>query len=473
VSGARPDGEAAFWLSRAPAWVGAAPADPAPRLAQLQRVAERLPGGLAHARRITFIPDAPAFLTPLAPGSPWHALGDGLVVAVGPEGARLQEILQDLIRYQALVWPLGQAGPSAGPLAWAEVLEAPPAALDALAPGLRADLEVLASAGFDPEIRVHPHLLPERQAEVGARIAQGLLERIPAGRFYLLVSDTRAPLDLLSPYPHDLGHSLYQWGLENPDAIEVRGLRDALAATQGAPDRDLAALVAERLGRWPAAGLLEERRDGEASQGLWLEDGHGATWGVADLARLAAPDPGAVRGEPFGVLAVVAGGSPALREAAAGALATSGRLEAVALVAQSALDGVEPVIPDALTWDEDGIRLELAPVLARFAGRHQLSARRVGVLSRAGGAPPVARVLGQLRRARVQGTLDPTVKQVVVLAPAPPARSRRDVPKARAELAAARLALAALLDPDLAPLQSGAKPAGTGGDSRVSRRFRA
>ncbi|MCB9647319.1 MAG: hypothetical protein H6730_12075 [Deltaproteobacteria bacterium] len=475
----RPDGTDGFWLSRAPAWVGRAPVEAAPRLARLVRVAERLPGGLAYARRITFVPDPPPFLSPLSPGSPWHALGDGLVVAVGGDPARMDAVLQDLVAYQELAWTLRglPPGPSAqATLALAERLEASLAQLEALglqSPGLAADLQVLAAGAFDPEIRIHPQLLPERQAEAGARIAQGLLDRIPAGRFYLLVSEGRAPLDLLSPYAADLGHSLYQWGLEHPDALEVRGLVDALAATQGAPDRDLAALVAQRLARWPAEGLLEERRDNEAGQGLWLEDGFGATWGVADLVRLAAPDPGAIRGEPFGVLAVVAGGGPALREAATGHLAASGRLEAVALVGHAPLDGVEPVVPDALTWDQDGVRLELAPALVRFAARHQLAARRVGTLTRAGGPTPVARLLGQLRRARVAGLLDPTVKEVVVLAPQASQGGRRDVPKARVELAAGRLALAALLDPDLAPAQVGPKPLTSSGDSRVSRRFRA
>lgn len=459
-----------------------------PRWRSLLELGARLPGGLVHAERITTVPEPPPYLEPLVAGSRWHALGAGLVVAVG-EG-ELDGLLADLYAYRALADDLrarlgGVEGAAEAleaadlapglALELEQLLEARPGELAALfgrAPGLRRDFGWMLRRAFDPEIVVHPGLDPERQRAHGAQMAEQILARIPAGRFHLLVADHPTPLELLSPYPSDLGHSLYQWGIENPEALPVAGLADALAQTQDAPTRDLASAVAEALMAASADPIRVERRENEAAQGLWLSEAWGATWGVADLERLEAPDP-VVPNLPGVVIALVLGGPEQARLEAVARLARSGRLEGLGVIARSGMTGAAPLVPEAVTWSDDAIRLELGVPLARMAQRVGLPARRVGAVevSADAGAPGwVAKTLTRWRRARITGALDAQAKPVVALAPRGP---RLDLVSAQAAVNTAKIVLSGLLDPELGSAPAAKKGRGLGRDGGVSRRFRA
>ncbi len=468
----------------------AVPADPLPIWRRLMALSARLPGGLVHAERITIVPTAPEFLVPLARGSRWFAMGQGLVVTAELDGGGVDALLGDLQMYRGFGALIRTAfggidraaqrlkEPQLAPefaVRLAEVFEASSAELSTLdrrAPGLRADLAGLVAAPFDPEISLHPALCASRQTAMGEELAQAVLNKIPAGRFHLLVSDGPGPLELLSPYAEDLGHSLYQWGLENTGRLPVRGLADALKASRSEPDRDLASMVAGVLIKAEDDEVRAERRENEASQGLWLEDAWGATWGVADLARLEGADPGIRRHETDEVLAVITGGSAALRLAAAGHLAASGRIEGLAICAGTGLLGAAPIVPEALSWSDDAIRLELGGALARFAQRTRVSVQRLGAVDvGALGAPEwVAGVLRRWRKARITGALDAQAKPLVILVPAAPNLS---VQTEKVGIEAGRLALSGLLDPDLMSHAGGQKSRSGARSSGVSRRFRA
>lgn len=447
----------------------------------LEALASRLPGGLVHAERVWITPEPPAWLTPLSSGSQWFGLGRELVV-VAADADAAEARLGDLLGYHrvaaAVHGALDPDGLAAGDpradLGLAEHLGWAPdraAGLDHSAPGLRADLVEMARAGFDPEVRLHPALRPEAQRAAGVALASAIDARIPAGRYFLLVSDSAAPLELLSPYAADLGHSLYAWGLENPQALPEAGLADALRATEGEPDRDLASVVAQRLMVTGGDAIRTERRAAEATQGLHLDDAHGAVWGIADLARLEAPDARALPPEPYGVLAVVCAGSGALREAVCAALADTGRLEGVALVSDTLVQAAEPLVPGALIWPEDGVSIDASSAVGRLAERAEMPARVTGPTELgAGDQAWIGRALGALRRAVLQGRLDAEVRRIVTLAPFV---SGAPLEGACRRLEAARLALAALLVEQLPAPKRAAKPTSPKKHSQISRRFRA
>lgn len=466
------------------------PSDPLPLWRRLLALGARLPGGLVRADRITIVPKAPEFLVPLAPGSRWCAMGQGLVVTAELETDGVQTLLQDLQMYRGFAqlirerlgaWPQAailleqERMPAELAVPLAEIFEASPAelaTLDRRAPGLRADVAWMVRRPFDPELSLHPALSEPRQRALGEELAQTVLNKIPAGRFHLLVSDGPGPLELLSPYAEDLGHSLYQWALENTDKLPFQGLADDLKTSRDTPDRELASLVARVLLQAEDDEIRVERRENEVTQGLWLEDAWGATWGVADLGRLDRADSGVRRHETDEVLAVITGGSAALRLAAAGHLAASGRIEGLAICADTALVGASPIVPEALSWSDDAIRLELGGALARFAQRTRISVQRLGAVDVGPSGVPdwVAGVLRRWRKARITGALDAQAKPLVVLVPACEVQS---VQSAKVGINAGRLALSGLLDPDLMS-HAGAQKSRTGArTSGVSRRFRA
>jgi len=136
------------------------------------------------------------------------------------------------------------------------------------------------------------------------------------------------------------------------------------------------------------------------------------------------------------------------------------------------MQGSLPIVPEALLWSDDAIRLELGTALVRFSSKLGIDTQRVGALQ-AGqqGAPQwVAGVLRAWRRARITGALDANAKPLLVLTPTPHAQN---VPGLKVGFDAGRLVLAGLLEPELMSKQNTGKPRGSGRSSGVSRRFRA
>ncbi len=467
------------------------PALAAPTLEGFLKLSARLPSGLVHAEGLWALPRAPASLAPLAPGSAWYAMERALLVVLPPHEPRLLQLLTDLGRYAHFAaWVAERLGgrddlvehllaPTLTPEAAAAIahaLDCDPVrlqSLDALAPGLREDLGWMARLGFSVTVHLHAEVRPAHLAAGGARLAERLLGRLPAGPFMLAVGDGPALVEHLSPYLRDLAPALAAWARENPGAV-APGVAEALLDA-GTPDLDDLALVIPDLFR-VAPELLEERRAAEASQGLFLTDEAGGAFGHAELSRLAAPDERALARAREGALLVLAGGPEAFRLAAARHALESGRVVGVLAVLGAALDAGGPVVADGLLEDEDGIELGGAELLLEHAERLGIAAQRAGPLeveTEVGAPVLAARLFGAVRRARLLGRLPADAPALLVLHPtradtSPPARW-----VGRAELDAARLGLATLLGAPREGPPADRKSAAFTGASRVTRRLRA
>ncbi len=455
----------------------------------LRMLSGLLPTGFVHAERIYVLEEPPPDLRPLAPDSPWYAAERSLVVALSRAPFSLEALLDRIGRYgrvaqaihdrlaaePALVERL-DAG-ALDPLDATELamrLEAAPstfASVEQKAPGLLADVAAMARRLFDPEVQVHADLTPAGQAARGRAIAEAMLHRAAPGTFRLLVSDDRATIELLSPYTRDLGHALYTWSLENPEAIRTRGLVDAIREAPEAPDDDLAALIVPDLFR-VAPELLEERRTQESTQGLWLQDVLGTAHGVADVAALDDPDPLVFERPKEGSLLVLAGGAPTVLLTATRALLESGRVLGFAGVFGATLDADLTVIPSALISADDGVRFSTTADLVALAEQHDLAITNAGpvpVGHEQGASPLALWICEAIRRARILGSLEPDAPVFCLLHP----RRGGGLRRAKCSVRASRLALLALLGERSQKGTPRRKPPKSEGSGRITRRFRA
>ena len=322
--------------------------------------------------------------------------------------------------------------------------------VEAQIPGFRTDLAWLLKLGFDPEVRVDPDLRPGVQRERAWEVADRMAARIVPNRFSLLVSDDPTPLELLSPYASDLIGPLHRWAIENSERITVPGLVDRIQDGGKDAARDLACLVVRDLFRHEPA-LLEERRANEQTQGLFLWDSGGATFGVAEIDRLAAPDPALPR-EGAPTLAVLAGGGPVFLAAAAGRLLETGRVDRTAVVHGVDVDSDRVIVPRAVLTPEDGVRLPESQAVGEAASKLGVDVAWVEPLEIAGPtafASPLALLLGVHRRAWAADQLDPDAPCFVVLYGEGQTYRRIHIERAQTQLNAGRLALLSLLDPGL------------------------
>jgi hypothetical protein len=455
-------------------------------LADLVDLSKRLPSGLIHAESIWILEQRPAGLAPLAEGSAWSAMDRSLVVEVSSAGD-LFGLLLDLGRYHlaaravrarlggrdALVDAL--ASGSLDPLGLAEiavVLEAPPDDVARMEPAIAIDVAAMARSDFEPAIHVHDDARPDRQRERGARLAEELIARLPEGPFALLIADTTAPIELLSPYVRDLSHALSRWGIENPARIRTFGLVDALRAQKGSADPDLAALVVPDL-MAVAPELLAERRSNEATQGLFLDDGRGTLVGYAELGRLDGPDRSVVAADASGTLVVAVARRSEIVEAILDRVLETRRVSGVANVGSADVRS-DVVIARTMASDDDGFLLGGADTLIAKAAELGVAAHVTERLAR----PPDAllRISRRVRLARVRGELDDpnggARPVLTVLYPRLPEGVSPTIRGRSAALVAARLVLAALLDP---PPESGGDPKipTSATKASVPRRFRA
>jgi hypothetical protein len=453
----------------------------------------RLPSGLVHAESILIFSEAPAELEPLAPDSAWYAL-DRSIAVVLPLGRRaLHRLLRDLALYFFCARRVGErledrsdiidalANEALEPSRSTELallLDAAPslvASLHQRAPGLLRDLATMANTAFDPDLRLHASLRPERQRALGVRVADSLLARLPHGPFRLLVADTPMVLEHLSPYVRDLGHALTTWGLENRERLKTDGLVEALEGNREQPNVDLAAIVIPDLLAM-APDLLHERRSQEEEAGLFVEDEAGMVHGWADFARLAAPDDLAVGKDASGLVAVLSGTSDEALQEATRCLLDSGRVAALSAVMASSVEGGEPLVPEALASDHDGIRIPLAEDVVERSVKLGLSVHRGSCLpiDDASGAPLItADLLGEVRRARVLGRFGEDAPAFVVLYPRPSATRSPDLTHRLGEVEAGRIALSYLSSPDDPHAAARPKRVLSQNGPGLSRRFRA
>lgn len=451
-------------------------------LSSLVDVWSRLPTGLVHAETIELASESPVSspsvevgaprFEPLGPRSIWYARARSLTVVCGASSAAV--LLADLARYRHFGRVLS-ANLGGVPLLADQLLlsPTPPSAVERLAatldstvaelsrvllryPGLLADIAWLAKRGFDPEVRVQANLRPRVQRARAIEVADRLAARIAADRFSLFVSDDPGPLELISPYASDLVSPLQRWAIENADEISVNGLVEAIHR-EDEGRRDLAVLVTPDLFRCHPS-LLEERRSNEQTQGLFLSDAGGATFGVAEIDRLAAPDP-ALPSDAGQTLAIVAGGGPVFLATVASRLLETGRVDRTAVVQALDVDSDRVVVPRVVLTPQDGVRLPESEAFAEAASKLGLDVVWVEPLEIVGaraGASPLPLVLGAHRRAWAADQLDPDAPCFVTLYGAPSGDCRIHLERARARLNAGRLALFTVLDPSFgAPTQTG------------------
>ena len=456
-------------------------------LSVLLELGERLPTGLVHCERILLVPDPPHGLERLSPRSRWFAQGRTLIAHLDRAGQMVERTLFDLGRYHRAARAIGErlrgrdalleaiASDAPEPLARAVLVEglgtSPLRIERTVNLGLVGDLREMAGRRFDPEVRIHSDLCPRKQAERGTRLARALLGRLPPGQFHLLISDSTAAIELLSPFVRDVGHALYAWSRENPDAIHLPGLADRLEQTPDEPEADLAGLVVSDL-FMRAPELLDERREQEATQGLHLEDSSGVAHGFAELTRLADPDPVVFREAREGTVALLAGGSPRTIAAAAQVLIESARVLGFALVFEAKMPADAAILPSALVGSHDAVRLPSVDHLNSLASRYELHVTRSGPVPAevSRGASPLALgLIGLVRRAVALGSLPAALPVSVVLHSANP----RSVKSACVRFSAARLALLSLLEPSTSAGGLDAKIPKPETKSRFARRFRA
>lgn len=433
-------------------------------VATLVALGAHLPSGLVHAEAVVVVRDPPPGLAPLSRRSPWFAEGRTLFVVAPPGRAARFALIQALATYAHVATRVAArldgrprlvealaADAEPGPALVTELalaLDSPPAliaALDRRAPGLRRDLAEMAAGRFDPDLRVEPALRAPPRAESGLSAARALLGELPQGVFRLAVADSPLLLEHLSPYVRDLAGALFAWGLENAASLSIPDLEPALAEHADPPHPDLAALVVSDLFR-AAPDLLEERRAAERAAGLHVTDGDGLVTAWTDVSRLSRPDDLAVPRGATGTLAVLVGPADEALLEAAGALLETGRVESLSVALAAGIDLHEPIIPDALVTESDGIRVGRGAEVTDWAAQNRLSVHRTGALlvDDVRGAPSIAaELLMRSRRTFVVGRSGEAASGPLVLYPSAKHGNHSSLERALAEVEAVRIALSA------------------------------
>ncbi len=460
-------------------------------LAHLLELGMRLPSGLFYAEAIWMLQEVPSGLAPLSEGSDWYPMGQSLALSCGTGSDTLMQTLRDLgvygwalqsihekltdreISVQRLAEPLGPESC----VELSSLFEVEPELLerlDAVAPGLREDLLRSADFPFDASVHVHPDVRPAHQIAVGRAIAERLLERTPAGEFYLALSDAPILGEHVSPYLRDLGFAISTWGLENPESLSVHGLYEALNDHSETPDDELNALVLRDLHRMHP-NLVAERRTQEATQGLYLEERAGLTYGFAELERLDAPDETVISEEGRGTLVLLEGGTRSILLGALAALLDSERVKGIAMALSAGFDDAEPIIPKGVISEEDGLPLSCEPLVEQ-AGQLGLQVRVVDCLSVREGSPSSRLALSCLRHVRRAQTLErlaPEARVFLAFFSKENQGYPRVLTRAMTGIHLGKVMLSALLGDGSQGETEPSKPSTSGGSSRFQVRLRA
>lgn len=462
-------------------------------LGRLFELSTRLPAGLIHVRSIGILSDRPEGLEPLAEGSPWYAIEDRVMCVVQKRKSTVKKLVTDLAMYFLIASHYGEVlslrpdliealvseeltPESAAELALA--LDAPPSLvfqMDRRVPTLRHDLAAMAVRAFAPSVHVHASLRTPHMRVRGARLGRDLLARLPQGQLRLLICDSPSPIEHLSPYVRDLGFALSAWGLENEALLTTPGLSEALRAAQERASVDLAALVVPDL-FLHAPDLVRERREAEATAGLYLADDDDVIFGFAELSKLALPDEVAVSKEASGTVAILASSSEPLLIEAAHELIDSGRVQAISLVLAASLDAPGIIIADAIATERDGVAIARVNELVDRAQKLSVEVHRPGclVVDDERGAPALAfELIARTRRARALGRLSEEVPIFPLLYPVSRGEAFQPLSVKIRELDAGRVAVSLLSSQEDPPVVAKVRRGAVQNAPGVSRRFRA
>lgn len=399
----------------------------------------RLPRGLTHAESITLVAARPPDYSPLSAESAWSASGRGLAVVTSSPS----RVLEDLAVFAHWARSLREAGPAQAPVQLAAQLEV---GLDALFELEQAagpeGLGAVAQSGFAPVVRVAAELRPSVRRQRGERLGETLCGDW-SGAAPLLVAQDSLAFDVLSPFPRDVGHALYAWGIENAERLRVEGLAEALRRSERSPQDALCSATASELFEVVAdPELLEERRRAERSQGLRLMDRDGAVFGSAQLEALEAPDPRL--SELQGTVRMLAHSDPQVLIGALAPLIEAKAFSALAACGALSTRTGKPLVSDALVTSEEGYALPSASLLEARATALAIPFHRSDVVELSdpeGSAAWLPKSLGWLRRAMVRGDLRSDLRVTVVFADSDPALSSHPLESKRTMLDAACLNL--------------------------------
>jgi|GEM_PF-6225343 len=249
-------------------------------------LSRKLPTGFIHADALWFVDAPPVGLEPLASGSAWYAVErDLLVVVPGAELWRAVEVVEVVYAYfrmandvyqrlenipeitELLLSPGGLDPESAAKCALSlgaqlDIFEE----IEKQNPDLRFDLGWMGRRQFSPRIRVHERLSSPKSDAASLLDLERVLDGLPDERIRLVVSDSSAVFDVISPYLRDLSQPICQWAKENVDELLDPVLQQAVMSSEIASE-ELASLLLPDLFR-ASPGLLEERRRGERQAGL-------------------------------------------------------------------------------------------------------------------------------------------------------------------------------------------------------------
>ncbi|MEE2901265.1 MAG: hypothetical protein VYC39_03005 [Myxococcota bacterium] len=249
-------------------------------------LSRKLPTGFIHADALWFVDAPPVGLEPLASGSAWYAVErDLLVVVPGAELWRAVEVVEVVYAYfkmakdvyrrlqdipnitELLLSPGGLDPENAAKCALSlgaqlDIFEE----IEQQNPDLRFDLGWMGRREFSPKIRVHERLSSARSDAASLLHLERVLDGLPDGRIRLVVSDSSAVFDVISPYPRDLSQAICQWAKENVEALLDPSLQQAVVSSEGASEELASSLLPDLFRMSPE--LLEERRRGERQAGL-------------------------------------------------------------------------------------------------------------------------------------------------------------------------------------------------------------
>jgi hypothetical protein len=290
-----------------------------------------------------------------------------------------------------------------------------------------------------------------------------------------LVSDTPSVLELFSPYVRDLGFAISTWALENEELLRTPGLAEALRSAGDRPTVDLASLVIPDLFDHQPE-LLAERREAEATQGLFLADEEDVIFGWADLSRLAQPDEASIARESMSTVVLLVSPSEPLLVEAANELLDTGRIIAASFVFAAPVEVPGVIVVDSLATDRDGFANSRANDLAERAMKLGVDLHRPGCLfiDDDRGAPFVTfELLARARRARALGRFPDEAPVFPVFYPVRRGETVQPLGLKIREIDAGRVALSLLSSQEDPPVVARVRKGPAQNAPGVSRRFRA
>jgi hypothetical protein len=348
-------------------------------LGDLVHLGSVLPSGLIHARTIQCVRSLPAEAVPLSSHGRWSSAPSlTLIRRVVGGSAEVDWLVLRLARYwlacrriravclespEAYDCVTARRLHEAAGAAFLPALGIRAAHLASLRPGvstLAEDLQAIVGHDFEAEFQMDVALSAKHEHQRAEQIFEQIERRMPLPEASVVLADHPAVLEPISPYAEDLADPLRIWTLTQ---FEGTAGPDLHRAAQGeAPwDRTAASNAAlavfSQYSDQVRERLLQERRVAEATQGLELHDTADATFGWANLDRLAAADPSVLPAPKPTSVAILVSPLPKLHAWVFRRLCEKGVVRNVLLMAGLARPTGDVFIPEALLDLEGGFRL--------------------------------------------------------------------------------------------------------------------